>query len=179
MEHAETLLKNDGEDVKPSLTRLFKARHLFLGILNESTPLEDTLRQRIYWDLMIVEKELGCHKGSTVPSRLKHVDKAEEYVDELAQIALHPNNVGVQLQVNLERSILKGIKASLELRQGADEHESSRKLEDALKDLHETITELETGHPERYRDIRLNAHSWWERLSKKAILMSQPRSTPP
>jgi len=118
----------------------------------ESVYLDSSLRQRVYWDLMVVEKELASYKGFENVVKIEHVKKALEYKIKVSEIVSSSSDTGLQVQVRVEQSIIKVRKATLEIRQGVGRNTVNEEGEDARIELTGALKELEIKYPDKYEE---------------------------
>ncbi len=126
--------------------------------------LDSSLRLQIYWDLMVVEKELGSHKGFEDVEKIEHVKKALEYNVKAFETVSWSSDPGLQVQVRVEQYIIKVRKATLEIRQGEGE--------EAAKELIGALKELEIKYPDRYEKNIENANYHLKKFDKLLNLSS-------
>ncbi|KAK4694509.1 hypothetical protein P7C71_g3093, partial [Lecanoromycetidae sp. Uapishka_2] len=140
-----------------------KAAGKILAQVREKREVLDTnLFRRIYFGLMIVEKELSCFKGSDLVQRIGHVSQAESYNFELSKQATF--TVGDRHQLRLEEQILMGIKARLQRKHEGDDSRAQEK--EAIRGIDIAMKELETGNNEMYRDYVKYMAFWRHKFSE-------------
>ena len=159
VDHAEALLvirdKNDMQKhLDEALGLLMQAR--------ESPSIRDSrLLYRVFWGLMIAEKELSCKTSFSVEEKLLHIKNADLWGSELSGKSMGP---GPRIHVELERCIIRGREAVLELRQAPDSKAWRETKDDAVKDIDRILEELKREDPPRYEKNEKLARIWKTRL---------------
>ena len=130
-------------------------------ILTQVQDLPETLSsdslRRVYWWFMVAEKELSCHGSLSGKDKMLHIKKAEEWNSKL--LSLNPGTRD-RIHANLEKYIIQGRKASLELKQDPESLEASRSKDEALDGIDRTLEELKEKDLNKYKEVEKNARQW-------------------
>ena len=114
---------------------------------------------------MRVEMDLSCFGGHEVlPQKIQHVKNAEEYCVEVTRAVLRSRDASAQVHVTLEQYILKGRRALLEFRQGADMDGIGRLMKDVIKGMDGALKELENINQVRFNENVKCALHWRDRF---------------
>lgn len=144
----------------------------FLGAQAELTRLEvfdSSLHLSIQWGLMVTEKELSCYRGFDPAIRMKHIQEAERYCDKVSAIISQSSDATDTVHLRLEYYIIKGMKARLKFRQGADKDQTDREKTDAVDAINKALSELEVVDEVRFRKVYENIRGWRDRIAKPDI----------
>ena len=161
IDRAEALIK---KRVKESMKKdLEGARKLLKQVLHQSETLSSHSLYRVYWGLMIAEKELSCYTSFNDEDKMSHIDKARKWNSKLVAQNL---DTGPRIHVDLERYIIQGRKALLELEVKPDFVEASRSKDDAIKGIDRMLEELKGKDHIKYDEVVKNAQKWRRRFSR-------------
>ena len=109
---AYALLKSQ----RHNITNLEAALQILLKQEVKSKHLKSSLRRRVYWGLMAVEKELSCYKGFDTAEKMEHINEAQRYGIEVENIVSQSSDASLGAQLSLEQYIIYGKKALLEFK---------------------------------------------------------------
>lgn len=140
---------------------LDEARGLLMQALGQSAIPDSHFLHRVYWGLMTVEKELSCYTSFDVEVKISYINEAERWRLKLAS---QPLDTGPRIHMELERYIIQGRKASLELRREPSSVEASRSKSDAIEGIDRTLEELKEKDPTRYDKNEKLARKWQARF---------------
>ena len=140
---------------------LDEARRLLKQVLDQSETLSSHSLHRVYWGLMIAEKELSCHRSFNDEDKISHIDKAKEWNSKLPSQNLE---TGPSIHVDLELYIIQGRKASLELRRNSASVEAKKSKVDAIKGIDRTLEELKEKDPNKYYKVVKHVQQWRARI---------------
>lgn len=130
--HARLTLRS-GEHVKDDLDKAYTlfqrprkrranletAQRILLKAELELIHLDSSLRRRMYWGLMTVEKELSRYSGFETAEKTEHINQAQKYIVEVEK-TVPSSDASLRAQVSLELHIIKGInKGNIGLRSGS------------------------------------------------------------
>lgn len=114
---------------------------------------------------MRVEMDLSCFGGNEVlPQKIQHVKDADEYCVEVAQAVLRSGDTSAKVHVTLEQYIIKGRRALLEFRQGADMDDTRKSMKDIIKGTDEALKELESTDQVKFNENVKCALHWRDRF---------------
>lgn len=101
---------------------------------------------------MVVEKELGCYKEFSIPKRIEHIQRAQQYVDEVNKLVGGlATDTGAQVQMRLEQCILRGKKASLDFQEGrVNKDTADKEKKEAVDGIDDALKELQLKDRNRY-----------------------------
>ena len=155
MDHAMSLIKKRN---KPTMrSDLEKARELLIQAHGRATVHDSTLLTGVYWGLMIVEKELSCYTHSSVEEKIVHIKNAEGWSDKIAAQQL---DAGRHTHIELEKYIIRGRKASLELSKQPDSEEARNSKKAAIEGIERKLGELEVKDLPRFNKHEELARQW-------------------
>ena len=98
-----------------------------------SKDLDPSLRLRIHWGLMAVEKELSCCRRFEKAEKIEHINKAQTYGLEAEKTLSHSSDASLHAQISLEQHIIEGLKALLYYEIERDEDKLKRSKTKAMK----------------------------------------------
>ena len=144
----------------------------FLEAQAESTRLEvsnSSLHLRIQYGLMVTQKELSSYKLFDLPTRIEHIRGAKRACDEASRhMSQHFDATNV-VHLKLEYYVIKGMKARLEFRQGADKDQIDRKKKTIVDEINKWLKEFERLDEARFKDVGPNIVGWRDRIAKQLI----------
>ena len=144
-------------------TDLESARQILLQLEDQPANLESSLLRRVYWGLMIAEKELSCHTPADVHGKIAHIEAAEGWSDKIASQQLKYSE---RLSIELEQHIIRGRRAVLELRHRPGLEEIILLKNDAIAGIECKLEELEKVDLDRYHKHERLAREWRNRLMR-------------
>lgn len=121
---------------------------------------------KILYGLTRTENTLGGWRSLGVAERLEHVKEAETYSITLAEVASRSQKIGDPIQVRLEQNIIRGNRALLESRSGADREDTRRSASEAVEGIDTALWELNRIDPTRHEKILDYASKWRKRITK-------------
>lgn len=130
---------------------------------------DNSLLVSVYWGLMRVEMDLSLLGQKNLLEKIKHAGMAEKYRTDAAQAMSQSGHTGRQLHLTLYHYIIKGRKASLEFRKGADVDNVRKSVNDAIKGISGALKELEKIDQVRYKKNVKWAREWRRRFESYLI----------
>lgn len=127
--------------------------------------LESSLRRRIYWGLMTVEKELSCFEGLDTVKKMGHINKARRYCTEVEEIVSQFCDASLAAQVSLERHIIEGKKALLDFKLIGDVDKLKRSKSEAKNGIDASLGKLREVDPRSYDEVSEAAKVWRKKFS--------------
>ena len=127
--------------------------------------LDSSTRQRMYWGLMTVEKELSCYGAFETAEKIEHINKAQEYGIEVKEIALQSSDASLDAQVSLEQHIIKGRKALLGFKVNKDVDRMKRLKSEAKAGIDASLGKLQEVDPKSYDMVIKAANEWRQKFS--------------
>ena len=140
---------------------LNEAQELLMQALDQSTLLDPRLVHRVYFGLMIVEKEISCRTSFGVEEKISHIKKAKDWGSKLLVEDLE---TGRRIHVKLELYIIQGRQAVLELRQEPESEAAHRSKKDAIEGIDRMLDELKQKDRTRYEENEKLARKWRTRI---------------
>lgn len=138
---------------KDSMKEDFEAAlQLFLQAEVGSTDLGSSLRLRIHWGLMAVEKELSCCRSFDKAKKIEHIKEAYRYSKE-AEKMVSRSDASLRAQVLLEQHIIEGLKALLYAEIGTDLDTLKKSKMNAMKGIDASLKELREVDMESYKEV--------------------------
>ena len=147
-----------------SLAALQAALQILSQAEVESIYLEPPLRQRIYWGLMTVQKELGCHEGFGTAEKTEHINNALRYCIEVENIVSQSSDASLGAQVSLERHIIEGRKAILVFRVTKDVDQLKRAMSEVKSGIDISLGKLHEVDRKSYDKVYKAATEWREKF---------------
>ena len=147
------------EDLEVALSILSDAEVRSIG-------LDSSLLQRIYWGLLLVEKDLSCQRGLDKTKKIEHVEKAQGYGIEVERIVLGSSNTSLRAQLSLEQQILKGRKATLSSDRVANSDALIREKSDAIDGIDKAMEDLRVVDPVSFKKASGAALKWRETFER-------------
>ena len=126
----------------------------------ELNNLDSSLRQRIYWGLMAVEKELSCYIRFPTSEKMTHISKARTYWIEVERIVSQSPNPSLEAQVTLERHIIQGRKAQLDFKMTKDVHKWKKLKSEAIAGIDASLGRLHEVDRKSYDKVSEAAKEW-------------------
>lgn len=126
--------------------------------------LDSSLRRRMYWGLMTVEKELSCYEGFQRAEKTEHINQAQKYGVEVEK-TVKSSDASLRAQVSLELHIIKGRKASLDFEVNKDVNELQRLKSEAKDGIEVSLGKLQEVDPKSYGKVCKAAMKWHEKFS--------------
>ena len=148
-----------------SRANLDAALQILLKAEDELIHLDSSLRLRMYWGLMTVEKELSCYGKFEMAEKREHINKAQKYVIEVEKIALQSSDASLDAQVSLERHIIEGRKAMLDFEGGKNVDKLKRLKSEAKGGIEASLRKLQEVDPKSYDEVVKAAMEWHEKFS--------------
>lgn len=130
-----------------------------------STELDSSLRLRIYWGLMAVEKEMSCFRGFEKAEKIEHINKAQRYHIEAEKIVSRSSDASLSAQVSLEQRIIEGIKALLNSDIGRDVDKLKKLKLEAINGIDASLKTLREVDMESYNKVSKAAIEWRKKFS--------------
>ena len=130
-----------------------------------SEDLVPPLLRRMFWGLMVVEKELSFCSEFEISEKIKHIEKAEGYNNKVASPSM---TVGEQVHMELERYMIKGRTALLKLRQKPVSEASRLKqlTRNAIAGINTKLDEMRDKDPDRFNGNEKRAREWQNHLGQ-------------
>lgn len=91
-------------DREAALQAFFQAR----AYVSQPATCDDSLSIDLYRGLMRSEMDRSCFGAKALPEKMKHVQEAGQYCDEVAEAALRSQNTGIQAHVKLQGHMIRG-----------------------------------------------------------------------
>ena len=153
IDRAEALIE---KRVKVSMKKdLEQAQELLMQVRNLQEILSSDFLRRVYWGLMIAEKELSCHGSFVDEEKISHITKAEEWNSTLLS-----QDLDTGPRIHVERYIIQGRKASLKIRMNLAPVEARKSKVDAIEGIDRMLEELKEKDPNKYTEIEKHARQW-------------------
>ena len=163
IDRAEALINK--RDQKTMRNDLDEARKILTQVLDLPETLSSDSLRRVYWGLMVAEKELSCDRSfnheDNNEAKTLHIEKAEEWNSKLLSQNL---DTSLRIRVHLERYIIQGRKASLALKREPESLEASRSRDDAIKGIDRKLKELKEKDLNKYKEVQKYARQWQESI---------------
>lgn len=140
------------------------AQRILLEAELELIHLDSSLRRRMYWGLMTVEKELSCYEGFETAEKTEHINQAHKYIVEVEK-SVPSSDASLRAQVSLELHIIIGRKASLDFEVNKDVNELKRLKSEAKGGIEASLGKLREVDPKSYGKVRKAAMEWHESFS--------------
>ena len=134
---------------------LEEAQELLMQVRNLQETLSSDFLRRVYWGLMVAEKELSCHRSLIDEDKILHITKAEEWNSRLLSQDLDSGP-----RIHVERYIIQGRKASLNLRMNLAPVKARNSQIDAIEGIDRMLEELNERDPNKYMEIEKHARQW-------------------
>lgn len=168
-ERAYALLRKTSRDKEAHLRDVAKARRTLHRAM--TLPLRDDLSRtrhlRNLYYLAIAERKLSLTVGLDTSLRMRHLDQAEVYINEAFDLGLLSLLAGAREQMTVERHIVKGLKATLDLRTKVRYGERTRMLlRDATDGIRRALGELRNVDEVKYGKNAKFALVWMNYFSK-------------
>lgn len=148
-----------------NITNLEAALQILSTLEVESMYLKPSLRRRIYWGLMAVEKELSCYKGIETTAKMEHIKEAQRYWIEVEIIVSQSSDASLSAQVSLERHMIEGRKAMLDFKVTNDVDKLTRSKLEARVGIDTSLEKLRKVDPKSYGEVFKGAMVWRENFS--------------
>ena len=148
-----------------STANLEAALQILLKAEVEKERLDSSLRRRIYWGLMAVEKELSGSPNFLAAKKREHINQAQQYLVEVRMIVRQSSNASLDAQVSLEQHIIDGRKAILDLSVRNDVEELKRSKSKAKAGIDASLRKLQEIDPKSYDNVVEAAKEWHEKFS--------------
>lgn len=130
-----------------------EALRLFSQAEVGSTDLGSSLRLRIHWGLMAVEKELSCFRGFDKPKKLEHINKAQRHGIEAEKTVSRSSDASLSAQLSLEQYIIEGLKALLYSEIERDVDKSKKSKLKAMNGIDASLKKLREVDMESYNEV--------------------------
>ena len=140
---------------------LYEARKILTQVLDLPENLSSDSLRRVYWGLMIAGKELSCDRSLNDEEAMLHIEKAEEWNSKLLSLNLDTSR---RIHANLEKHIIQGRKASLELKREPGSLEASRPKDAAIEGIDKCLEELKAKDLDKYNEVERHARQWRARI---------------
>ena len=140
------------------------AQRILLKAELELINLDSSLRRRMYWGLMTVEKELSRYGGFETAEKTEHINQAQKYIVEVEK-TVPSSDASLRAQVSLELHIIKGIKAILDFEVNQDVNELKRLKAEAKRGIEASLGKLQEVDPKSYGKVCKAAMEWQEKFS--------------
>ena len=141
------------------------AREILLKAEAEKIDMNVSLRRRINWALMTVEKDLSCYKYETV-ERMRHIERAQGYGIKVEKEASQSCDVSLIAQVRLELYIIEGLKALLEFEGDKDADKLDRLKSKAKGGIVASLERLQEVDRRSYDKVSAAAVEWCKIFSR-------------
>ena len=142
---------------RKSTTNLEAALQVLLKAEDEMTHLDSSLRRRLYWGLMTVEKELSGSPRYDLAKKRGHINQAQKYIIEVEKIVRQFSDASLNAQVSLERHIILGRKALLD--------PDVKLKSEAKAGIDASLGKLKEVDPKSYEKVVGAAMEWHKQLS--------------
>lgn len=153
IDRAEALIKKRGQETMRN--DLEEARKILTQVQDLPETLSSDFLRRVYWGLMIAEKELSCHGSFVDEEKISHITKAEEWNSRLLS-----QDLDTGPRTHVERYIIQGRKASLKIRISLSPVEARKSKVDAIEGIDRMLEELKEKDPNKYTEIEKHARQW-------------------
>ena len=150
---------------RKSTTNLEAALQVLLKAEEEMIHLDFSLRRRMYWGLMTVEKELSGSPRYDLAKKRGHINEAQKYVVEVEKIVRQSSDdASLNAQVSLEWYIILGRKALLEFDVKSDGDKLKRLKSEAKAGIDASLEKLKEVDPKSYEKVVDAAMEWRKKL---------------
>ena len=143
---------------------LVKAQQILTQLRREE--LEQSHLQKMLWGFILVEKELSCYRDFDLPEKIRHLEKAERYMSELDEHVPRDPETGLRVHIKLEQEIIKGRKALLDFRGGADMDNVRQRNSEAVKGIERALKKLRKVDRDRFKKVEKYALEERDKLSE-------------
>ena len=130
-----------------------RALRLFLQAEGGPTDLDSSLRLRIHWGLMSVEKELSCFRGFEKAKKIEHIEEARRYSIEAEKMVSRSSDASLSAQVSLEQHIIEGLRALLDSETEKDVDKLKRSKLNAVNGIDASLRKLQEVDMESYNKV--------------------------
>ena len=138
---------------RKSTTNLEAALQVLLKAESEMIHLDSSLRRRMYWGLMTVEKELSGSARFDLAKKRGHINEAQKYIIEVQKIVGQSSDTSLNAQVSLDWYIILGRKALLDFDVRSDGEELKRLKSEAKAGIDASLEELKEVDPKSYEKV--------------------------
>ena len=136
--------------------------------VKSSNDLDPSLLRRVLWGLIIAEKKLSCCPKFDNAEKLKYIIVSLRYHKQLDEPNLSQSmSSGQRIHVRLEKHILLGRKARLNLRMDRNDGMADKERKDAIVGIDEAFTQLEKEDPDLYGKNVALARKWQSYIQKE------------
>ena len=142
---------------RKSTMNLEAALQVLLKAEDEMTHLDSSLRRRLYWGLMTVEKELSGSPRYDLAKKRGHINQAQKYIIEVEKIVQQSSDASLNAHVSLERHIILGRKALLD--------PDVKLKSEAKAGIDASLGKLKEVDPKSYEKVVGAAMEWHKQLS--------------
>ena len=142
---------------RKSTTNLEAALQVLLKAEDEMTHLDSSLRRRLYWGLMTVEKELSCSPRYDLAEKRRHINQAQKYIIEVEKLVRQFSDASLNAHASLERHIILGKKALLD--------PDVKLKSEAKAGIDASLGKLKEVDPKSYEKVVGAAMEWQKQLS--------------
>lgn len=161
LDNAYALFQSPGKSRK----NLEAALQILSKAEDELIYLDSSTRQRMYWGLMTVEKELSCDGGFGTAEKMEHINKAQKYWIEVKKIVLQSSDASLDAQVSLEQHIIEGKKALLDFKVKKDVDKLKRLKLEAKAGIDASLGKLQEVDPKSHDMVIKAAMEWRQKFS--------------
>ena len=164
IEHGERLMERRSESIAEDLvTALNYFRQARKKIIQAGNP-DPVQNLRVNFRLMTTEMDITHDRNLSIEDRIAHHRSAKDYGVIASRLASTSPRPGADAQVKLEQAFLKGRKAELEDKRGADGKEIQRVKEEALKDMKAAMQRLSETNLSKFKAYETRVTKWQKRL---------------